>query len=148
LCSRLLTFYSSPFRLVTHFKTSHDYFVQDILHDHAENGTLFGFDGYEALAGYLGNYAQGDATVDLTHRIRTDNALSQQWTNILPFYRQSNGVYDNKVFMLPVRNILMNPLHFVIIPCICNLFISHIKSRPTTMDIFCFIEEIFSLDIT
>ena len=79
------------------------------------------------MAGYLGNYAQGDAAVDLTHRIRTDNALSQQWTNILPFYRQSNGVYDNKVFMLPVSNILMNPLQFVKIPCIYNLFISHIK---------------------
>ena len=123
----LLIFCSSPFCLVTHSKTSHDYFVQDILSDHAENGTLFGFDGYEALAGYLGNYAQGDATVDLTHRIRTDNALSQQWTNILPFYRQSNGVYDNKVFMIPVSNILINPLQFFIIPHICNLFISNIK---------------------
>ena len=141
-------FYSSPFRLVTHTKTSHDDFVQEILSDHAQNGSLFGFDGYEALAGYLGNYAQGDAAVDLTHRIRTDNALSQQWTNILPFYRQSNGVYDNKVFMLPVSNILMNPLQFVKIPCIYNLFISHIISSLMTMDIFCFIEEIFSLDIT
>ena len=77
-------------------------YLQDILYDHAEKGNLFGFDGYEALAGFIADYVQKLAAVDLTQRIRTDSEISQQWTNILPFYRQSNGVFDNKVYMLPV----------------------------------------------
>ena len=76
--------------------------LQKILDDHAENGNLFGFDGYEALAGWTGNFAQEYAALDLTHYIRTDSEVSQQWINILPFYRQGNGVFDNKVYMLPV----------------------------------------------
>jgi len=93
--------------LVTTNSTDFDEFVQKILDDHAENGTLFGFDGYETLAGWVGNFAQENAAVDLTHRIRTDNALSQQWTNILPFYRQGNGIFDNKPYMLPVSGTLI-----------------------------------------
>ena len=79
--------------------------LQKILDDHAENGNLFGFDGYEALAGWTGNFAQENAALDLTHYIRTDSEVSQQWINILPFYRQGNGVFDNTPYMLPVSDI-------------------------------------------
>jgi len=81
---------------------SHSDYLQDILDDHAENGDLFGFDGYEALAGFIADYVQSFAAVDLTQRIRIDSEVSQQWINILPFYRQGNGVFDKKVYMLPV----------------------------------------------
>jgi len=78
--------------------------LQKILDDNAENGNLFGFDGYEALAGWTGNFAQENAALDLTRYIRTDSEVSQQWINILPFYRQSNGVFDNKPYTLPVSD--------------------------------------------
>ena len=96
--------------------TNFDEFLQIILDDHAENGTLFGFDGYEALAGWASNFAQENAAVDLTHLIRTDNVLSQQWTNILPFYRQGNGIFDSKPYMLPVSGTLIYSAK------ICNIF--------------------------
>ncbi len=85
--------------------TNFNQFTQKILDDHAENGNLFGFDGYEALAGWTGNFAQEYAALDLTHYIRTDSEVSQQWINILPFYRQGNGVFDNTPYMLPVSDI-------------------------------------------
>jgi len=97
--------------LVINNKTTHMEFVQDILSDHAEYGERFGFDGYEAFAGFIGDYAQGNAAVDLTQRIRTDNEVFQQWTNVLPYYRQSNGVFDNKIFMLPVSAYVIYSLY-------------------------------------
>ena len=85
--------------------TNFNQFTQKILDDHAENGNLFGFDGYEALAGFIADYVQSFAAVDLTQRIRTDSEVSQQWINILPFYRQGNGVFDNTPYTLPVSDI-------------------------------------------
>ena len=130
----------SIFSVESETQTHTDY-LQDILYDHAEKGNLFGFDGYEALAGFIGDYVQNLAAVDLTQRIRTDSEISQQWINILPYYRQSNGVFDNKVYMLPVSY-----TYFSVKAYTTNKYLFFNKNfRQTTMVISCFTDGIFSI---